>query len=366
MNDHIHGEDLAAYVDGRLSQDKKSELEKHFAGCPQCLDELADLAVITGGRDRIPARFLKQALGGTNAPAAAPLRLRLVFEVAAALLVVVFIGYFFLSNNRFWQTPDKLTLTERMADKSDRKDRRPPDLDRKTQTPAPLPAEKGANDLPAHVAPAPAKKSRAVESKDLSAAVGQAVPGGHDPGALQETAPAMAVPSAEREKAAKQEQSLAEAKSKASPTRLDAAAPGRPAAQSLGVGAAQVQEEKRSQEQTADAAPAAGAGQKTNAARARDAIVAQAVPLPIRIAGDVNWSNLQNPERIASWSWFPKDLVLELEIDQAGTVIAVVVSQTRDEALAVHAEKEARKLVFAISEKKSRRARLLAKDAAPN
>ena len=58
MNDHIRGEDLAAYVDGLLSAEKKSELESHFSRCPACLDELAEIAAImaaqAGGQNSSP------------------------------------------------------------------------------------------------------------------------------------------------------------------------------------------------------------------------------------------------------------------------------------------------------------------------
>ncbi len=367
MNDHVSAEELAAYLDGLPDTARKSELEKHFARCRQCLDELVDLSLIMGGKDRVPSRFLEQALGRKGKPAPAPWRLRLVFEVAAALLVVVSIGYFFLSNNRFWQTPDKQTLSDRMGDKAGREDRRPSDLVRATQTPAPGPAEQAANDRLAPVAPAPAKKSRPADSKDLPAAADQAVPAGHDQGALQETAPAMAVPTAERESAAKQEQSRTEAKSKASgPMRLDAAARSRPAAQTLDMAATQTQTYRQQQQQTMGSLQKAGSGEKTSEALNRDETAAPMASLPLRIEGDVAWSNLQNPERILSWTWFPKDLVLELQIDQAGTVIAVAASGKTDQDLADRAASEAKKLIFAISEKKTRRARLLAPGNPPD
>jgi len=39
MNDHISGEDLAAYMDGLLSADKKKAHWKAIFARPECLDE---------------------------------------------------------------------------------------------------------------------------------------------------------------------------------------------------------------------------------------------------------------------------------------------------------------------------------------
>jgi anti-sigma factor RsiW len=116
MNEHIPAEDFAAYVDGMLRPEKRNELENHFARCPACLDELVEIAAIMSGRDKvlagnrgkIPAEFLKLALGEKNKTAKSVLHLRLVFEVAAAFVVVIFIGYLFLSGNRFWQTSEQM------------------------------------------------------------------------------------------------------------------------------------------------------------------------------------------------------------------------------------------------------------------
>ena len=103
MNDHIGAEDLAAYVDGELGVERKSDLESHFAGCPECLDELVEIAAIRCAREKIPAHLLTHALGETGKTARPVLQLRLLFEVAAVFVVVVFVGYLFLSGNRFWQ-----------------------------------------------------------------------------------------------------------------------------------------------------------------------------------------------------------------------------------------------------------------------
>ncbi|TFG80273.1 MAG: hypothetical protein E4H23_03055, partial [Chrysiogenales bacterium] len=63
MNDHISGEDLAAYVDGMLVDKKRGELESHFSRCPECLEALAEIVDIQSSRVKVPGEFLQQALG---------------------------------------------------------------------------------------------------------------------------------------------------------------------------------------------------------------------------------------------------------------------------------------------------------------
>ncbi len=107
MNDHISGEDLAAYVDGVLADKRKGELESHFSRCPECLESLAEIVDIQGSRVKVPGEFLQQALGEKQAARKPVLPLRLVFEIAAAFLVVIVIGYFFLGNYRFRQAESR-------------------------------------------------------------------------------------------------------------------------------------------------------------------------------------------------------------------------------------------------------------------
>ena len=86
-------------------------------------------------------------------------------------------------------------------------------------------------------------------------------------------------------------------------------------------------------------------------------------PAPaLTIEGDAAWSDLRNPELVQTWSWLQKGLALELEIDGAGTVSAVVLFGDFDRPLAERAASEARKMLFSISEKKSRRVRLSANE----
>jgi hypothetical protein len=87
---------------------------------------------------------------------------------------------------------------------------------------------------------------------------------------------------------------------------------------------------------------------------------------PVRIEGDAVWNDLRNPELVFTWSWFQKGLVLELQIDGAGTVVAVVPLSKIDPLSAVQAENDAKKLLFSVSKKKLRRARLTVNEQVSN
>ena len=117
---------------------------------------------------------------------------------------------------------------------------------------------------------------------------------------------------------------------------------------------------------TAKAAQSVLEDKKQGAALARKEIAGKDTLPPVRIEGDVAWTDLRNPELIFTWSWFRKDLILELRIDDTGTVTAVVPLGKTDPLLAKQAEKEAKKLLFSVSEKKLRRARLLANESPLN
>jgi hypothetical protein len=104
---------------------------------------------------------------------------------------------------------------------------------------------------------------------------------------------------------------------------------------------------------------------KLDAGLTRKEIAGKKTLPPISIEGDAAWTDLRNPELFTAWSWFPKGLTLELQINGAGTVIAVVPLGKFDQPLARQAQNEAKKLLFSVSKKKSRRARLLAKEKPP-
>jgi hypothetical protein len=105
---------------------------------------------------------------------------------------------------------------------------------------------------------------------------------------------------------------------------------------------------------------------KQDAAQARKEIAGKKTLPPLRIEGEVVWTDLLNPELFFAWSWFQKGLALELQIDGTGTVTAVVPLGKFDQPLARQAESEAKKLLFSVSKKKSRRARLVANEKLPN
>jgi hypothetical protein len=341
MNDHVSGEDLAAYVDGLLGAEKRSELESHFSGCPACMDELVEIAAITGSRDKvlaggqgkIPGRFLLRALGGKDKAAKSVLHLRLVFEVAAVFVVVIFIGYLFLDNNRFWQ-PDM--LPKKSSNGSAREI---------------SPAQVGKGETIAPLSQAEADLDAAAKTKNnLSKS-----------GAQSTVAVALKPQPMKKNGTGK---SLAYSAAEAEQNRERQEKPGAGTAMTL-----VLQEEKMKDEASplrASAAVPQAAGQvvledkKLAAALARKEIAGKRTTPPVRIEGDVAWTDLRNPELVFAWSWLQKDLALELQIDGSGAVIAVVPQGNIDPLLAKQAENEAKKLLFSVSEKKLRRAVLIA------
>jgi hypothetical protein len=342
MNDHIRGEDLAAYVDGLLAADKKKEIENHFSGCAACLDELAEITAIMRNREKIPVHLLKRAMGAGGKGSKPVLHLRLVFEVAAALVVVVFIGYLFLSGNRLWQTPEQakpLVLTDKNVRLAE------PAVSMRMREIAPLPAQphdrsdirkskslRAESDADLRLADsivAPPKKN-AIADKGLTAGGGESLPSFVQENQLQ------ASPEEQRQLADEKESAL-----------------------------------KKELARTAPAPQAVGGAQMDLAAKDRPVVKAKeetfaAAPFPrIRIEGDVDLGHLRNPELFSAWTWWQNGLILELRIDAAGTVFEAVPLGKTDPLLARQAENEAKKLLFSVSEKKSRRARLIADEKPP-
>jgi hypothetical protein len=335
MNDHINGEDLAAYLDGKLRADKKNEIENHFSSCAACLDELAEITAIMDSGEKIPARFLQRALGVKEKAAKPVLHLRMVFEVAAALVVVVFIGYLFLSGNRFWQTPGQakpFVLTGKNVRLVE------PAVSMRMREIAPLPAQQharidiGKSNSPRTEADADqrltdsivsAKKKNTSADKGLEAGVGGSAPLSTLENKQQKIAGEQKQPADEKESRQKKELArAATAPQAAGGVQMDLAAKERPVAKAL--------------EET----------------------FAAASPPRIRIEGEVDLGDLRNPELFSAWTWWQNGLVLELRITAAGTVFEVVPLGKTDPLLARQAEKEAKKLLFSVSKKKSRRARL--------
>jgi hypothetical protein len=341
MNDHISGEDLAAYVDGVLADGKKAQLESHFSRCPECQEALAEIVDIQSSRVKIPPEFLRAALGEKHAARKPLLPMRLIFEIAAAFLVVVLIGYFFLSGNRFWQTPEQQKPPVVMD-----KNVRVPEISVGDKEIAPLPAQRrdlaAAKKTKGERAKADAdqalsdsfayeKRKNVVAGKGLPAAKSEPVQTRARENKLQEIAEEQSRPTTEKESLQKKELV-------------------RTATVPEAVGAVQVDLAVKDQ----------------TAAKVRKETAAEAPPPRVRVEGDVGLSDLRNPEQFFAWTWFTKGMLLELLIDGAGTVTAVVPLGEFSPLLAEQADREAKKLIFAASQKKSRRARLRARETPPN
>jgi len=337
MTDHIRSEELAAYVDGLLSAAGRSALESHIAGCPECLDELADVTALMNGRqEKIPARFLEPVLGEKNKSRRSILPLRLIFETAAALVVVVFIGYLFISGNRFWQTPEPgkpATVMEKDVRRVE-----PAAAAVRDQEGAPLPAQKrepaGAGKMKGGLGETVDEKvlaDRSVLKKSESFAANKDLPKGGVEAA-----------------------SISEPEDKLQPCVEEQAA-----------GANESGPQKKLARTALAPGAAAGATLETAAREKRDASAVKSA-FPVRIEGEASISDLRNPELLSAWSWLQAGLALELQIDGAGAVVEAVAVGKFAPLAAMQAELEARKLLFSVSEKKLRRARLVADEKPPN
>ncbi len=124
MNEHLSGETLAAFADGRLDAGARRAAEAHLSLCRACRQELAEVVEILAGREAAPGEFVDRALaaaGGGAArqrPAPAAVFLRPAFGVAAVFLVAVVAGYFFLGRGRVQAPPaNERTLPERFVER---------------------------------------------------------------------------------------------------------------------------------------------------------------------------------------------------------------------------------------------------------
>jgi hypothetical protein len=381
MNEHIAGEDLAAYVDGSLKGGPKAELESHLSRCPECLAALAEIVAIRGRREKIPGEFLRQALKlpigssegprrggalrGMTGPAKAVLPMRLVFGIAAVFLVVVLIGYYFFDRGRMGITGSAETEKTRMV--ATMEDFRSPE---KAAGSEKAREEKAKSNLPD-------PKAKAVRGlkmeKKFTAQQAKAGPPAVPP-AGKALEPAALPVQAERPRLAAEEE-------RAQPQDAAGGASGG----ILGGVEAPLEKDKEQLVNLA-AAPSArkkgavmegglpmrsrlpGASTSSDAAQLFLAMTGRAAaprllpgsdlssPLAIRIAGDVSRADLNDPGLLDSWSWFPEGLALELDIDAAGAVVAVTPVGPWDERAAARAQIAARELRFSASGMKSRRA----------
>jgi len=393
MNDHITGEDLAAYVDGVLVEKKRGELESHFSRCPKCLEALAEIVDIQSSRAKVPGEFLQQALGEKQAVRKRVLPMRLAFEIAAAFLVVIFIGYFFLGNDRFRQAESRKkekaapsvsqavpqlslevektipVLTGRVEQAETAKTKRMPVEKNVMPAPVPLPASEKKQDQTAAIKD---RKSAVLDENEIRGQ-GQKLEEAAEPAwaemdklsnAQFDRSHSVQVPAS----AGTVEPALAagpRAAKQAGKEMADAVLPARAKKYEKG-------DEEAFPAEFREAAAISNAMQLFLAATGRAATpggmkMAVLAPQPtIRIEGDVTWSDLRDPELLAGWSWFKKGMIMELEIDGAGQVIAVLPAGQWERSMAAMATKAVRQLTFSISGKKSRRARISFIGSSPN
>jgi hypothetical protein len=363
MNDHIAGEEMAAYVDGKLEGAKKLKLESHLSHCADCLDELADIVDIQGRRAKIPNGFLRQVLGEKRVAPKPLVSMRLVFGIAAVFLVVVVIGYFFLSNNRLWRnTAAQKERSDRVAAKT--VFRKSAEAGR--SSPAPAAQLEPAGDVKAEKRPV---------AKGMAAKPPPGAPleKKQEPDAVAIlTAPVSAAEEWMLEQRQELEppppQRAALEKDKSNEMKMTGSgSAARPA-----LAAQNKMADEGSFRSRSAATAAAGAVQLFLAVSGRAAapsgmnIAALSARPPICIEGDATWVDLQNFVILDGWTWLKKGMALELAIDPAGVVTNVFPVGKWDAQTAAQADQEAKKLIFSVSEKKSRQVTLTACEVSSN
>lgn len=399
MNDHIADEDLAAYVDGALQGAPRAELESHLSRCPECLAALAEIVDIQGSAVKIPADFLRQALGEKPPPAKAAPPMRLVLGIAAVFLVAVMVGFLFVGRERVkvaragengMMRPTAVAEDHRPADKVTEAG---PARRQAAARTVPLQegqAERGEKSamgkklaaggaVPDRLASRQAVEASVKASPPLkeeiaqgTAAADRARPEGVEGGAVGGVLGGVEAPAEKDKKSAimpaavaaipearaeEGEQSVEKmARRAVAPVRAKGAAgAGLDRAPALFPGAVAADEARQFFLAVTGRAAAPPAVEIADPAR-RPAI---------RIVGDVSRADLVDPGLLDSWSWFPEGLALRLEIDPAGAVVAVVPVGSWSEPSAALAQAAARELRFPASGKKSRRA-VLSDSAPPN
>ncbi len=400
MNDHITGEDLAAYVDGILQGAPQAEIESHLSCCPECLAALAEIVDIQGSAVKIPEEFLRRALQATievpegsrrgsvlkvpaegalgekPSPAKVVPPMRLVFGIAAVFLVAVLIGYYFLDRGRRETAViGEKEMPRPVVSAKDYRSLAPAAGTGKARK------ETVERTLPAQEAQAEAANGWRMEKKSVAGAAQAVQPVAPPEGKMVEPAPLLE--KAERPQAA-------DAKDMALPREAEGSAVGGV----LGGVEAPMDKDKENAGKLAVASvvPSKGAAiEERMAPRSRvpgSRVVADAMQLflavtghaaappaveimgpakrpAMRIAGDVSRADLSDPGLLDSWTWFPAGLALELGIDAAGMVVAVVPVGPWDGQAAARAETAARELRFPASGRKSRRA-VLSRFVPPN
>jgi hypothetical protein len=405
MNDHIAGEDLSAYVDGMLAGRKKAELESHLSRCSGCLEALSEILDIQRSRKKVPGEFLRRALkvpgegalGDKQGVLKPHLSMRMVFGIAAVFMVAALLGFFFLSHNRFWQA-EKIQKEPSDQVVAGPASQAPPEDEKLPFAPAgnAEPArerkeekgsvkKKGAYE-PSAVPPSEKKMERMVDEvavKDTKQARTDDETMLAETSKQEESAPLAAGLEMDKANEVKTaDLSSAEVTSRTVTARPTVAGKAQ-AAQPARVGEAnelqalRPDEHKTSGKKSLRSRPEgvispSGATQLFLAVSGRASaslglVITAQKPTPrLYIQGDVGWTDLLNPELLDEWSWFPVGPALELAIAPDGSVSAVTLVGKWDRREAEQAGKEAKKLVFSISGKKSRRGVLTMPEAPPN
>jgi anti-sigma factor RsiW len=365
MIEHITCEDLAAFADGMLKGEKKARVESHLSHCPECLEILAEIVVIQDNRAKVPKEFVSRALGEKQAFAKTIPPLRLVFGMAAVFLVMVFVGTYFLGNNRSWRNETEQQIIS--------------DLEF-AKTDVATPAETGK---PSHVL-----AGQAEEKSDFKARLEPKAKGALDtspaaplpqrksqPVATPMVAePELADEAVALEKSEMQEplQSLSGALEKDKFADMKMAESRSAAVPGLARKAIEIERRESSRSRAAGKEAAAGVVQLFLAATGRAAaplamnMTVLGLESFVRIDGDVGWSDLRNPGRLDEWLWFQKGMVLELAIGPDGAVSAVSPVGPWERQVATQAVQAGKELFFSVSDKKIRRAVLTVWAGYPN
>jgi hypothetical protein len=386
MSEHIAAEVLAAYVDGELENGQKPGVEAHLSRCQECRAELAAVREIQQSQKKIPAEFLRLALGERRRPVRAVMPARRVFGIAAVFLVVVLIGYFFLGRGRLETAKIAGKELPQQADAA------------KNSLPMARDDGKGGTRIETAERASSRREARVEEIHSLKMekkfAAGEAKPG--QPAALptEKMAAPAALPNEEERRLLADEEDQARsgeekggilggveaplAKDKENAMERAAAPvppgvnsgellknkyeiPGKAATPVRSQGAMTAGGMPPRSRYSASGAPGdamqlflAATGRAAAARVPHEAV--RPSPWPMRVEGDVAPTDLMDPGLLDNWDWFPEEKAMELTIDAAGAVRAVTLLGQWGGLEAARASEAAGKLTFRPSAKETRRA----------
>lgn len=85
--------DLAAYIDGTLSESEKERVERHLSRCPECLDAVLAMKRVESEPlhlgDTAIARDVWKRMNGETKPGIGRLRVSVALQVAASVLFLL-------------------------------------------------------------------------------------------------------------------------------------------------------------------------------------------------------------------------------------------------------------------------------------